>query len=94
MEEQNINYTKEQISPPRRHKGINALVLTIILSLTFTGASGLRSNLCSPEAKTSNFECLGINIFLLLHIPFAQISVRNTLEYFFPREAKNQESRP
>ncbi len=85
MGEQEINYIEEQISPPRRHKGINAVVLTIMLSLTFSGASSLRSNLCNSEAKTSNFECLGINIFLLLHIPFAQISIRNTLEFFFPK---------
>lgn len=76
----------DEIKISRKEKGVTALTLALLLSLTFTGALKLRAPICETNANTTNVACLGVNLFLLFHTPFAEIQIKNTLGFFFPKD--------
>jgi hypothetical protein len=90
MEEQKIN---KEGNPKRRQRGISAISVMVLLSLSLVGTLRLRKEVCDPDTQTQDiFACAGVNLFMLSHVFIAGKPIRDGLECIFPRNKENFKS--
>lgn len=71
--------------PTRKQKGISALSVAVLLTLSLVGSHILRDQFCNPNTQTYDFfTCLGINGFMLGHVLIAEKPVRDGIECISP----------
>ena len=80
------NNSIEDLKNSRRHKGVEALSLALLLAISFTAGLHLRSKVCDPNANSINIGCLGINGYLVFHAFLLGEPIKKGLESIFPKQ--------
>lgn len=81
-----LSNVENELKPPRRHHGINAIVITLMISLSSIGAISIRNNVCNVEVTSFNPNCIGINFYLASQVIFAESAIKNAFQYLFPKK--------